>query len=391
MDLVTRREACPEDRPQGPLPSALAGGCDARRRSSMNLEVTYDPDSRRPEAPYLQAEPQNDDGLQLPSEWQFEHGIEYITDPQVTPIKHVGSISTHLVMMGDRSLYRVHDGRPYHQAIPTADVETTPYSIQDDRGIIRHRQEENIAAGFRSVVISRERQWHGDLSQARTAHNMLRIAREVVQRDRGVTDPTNMQFGGISRSGMQAIAAKALSSMDPSYGVNVFYFDSIAPCFPRMFQLKLAHLGQPANESLSLLYHMARLPLGVRIRYSRSIDPDPRHGLASALALTNGDSGRFVDYIPTSPQSTHGHILAYAGDTWGMGEIWRSDFENHSGVQVELERGRLFGLFDGHLRAVSGDDFQDDLARQRRLREESQRTGSNIDNMDFSYVNGIAA
>lgn len=325
--------------------------------------------------------------IALPSDWQFEHGIADISMESTEPVKHLGAITVWQVIMEDGSVYKVYDGCPSIQRADTAQVKTTPYQTRADRGLNRHHQIKDMELGFRALLISRELEWQGDLSQARTAHNMLLIAKALLEED-GSVDPVNMEFGGISRSAMEALGAKALSALNPDYGINVFYFSAIAPCFPRPYTFNLGKLAKaPAQETVSLLYHLGRLPVGLLLRYPGTLDPNLAFGFAAAKALTNGEAGEFVPHIPKSPIKTQGYVRAYPEDLMGMGKTWQADFEDHAGVVVDLAQPQLGGLASGHLQVISRSDLQEDIERHKRLRDELKRVGSDTTQVDYQYVN----
>lgn len=323
----------------------------------------------------------------LPESWQFSHGLEYISDPiAIERIKHIGVITTSYALLEDGSLYRIQDGVPSHQRFDQADIKTTPYLTRDDNGLNRHHQIKDLELGQRTLLISREQMWKGKLSQARTAHNMLVIAKEILGQT-GDVDPVNMEARGISRAAMLAILAKALSQNNPDYDVNIFYFNATAPCYPRRISFSPEYLTMAAGEMASLAYHLGRLPAKLLVRYPKSLDLDPSYTIPAAPMLSNGQVGLAKHYLDRDPRLTQGYIQAYPDDVMGMGRIWREDYRDFPGVTVNIEHQGLFSMLrNGHLRVLSSSDLRRDLDRQERLGEETRRV-QDVRDIDFQYVN----
>ncbi len=340
----------------------------------------------RPEQSLEVLPPQETEGVFLPDKWIFEHDIADSSEvKEIRKIPYKGTIESRTIVMEDSSVYRVQEGKPFirNLKIPQSSVKTTAFLTKDNEGFNYHHQIKELEAGFSTVLISRELDWTGTLSQARTAHNILKIGKFMVGENDSL-DPHNIQARGISRGGMLALGITALAQNRPDYDLDVFYFSATAPCYPRPFRLNHRYLRMPVLEATSLLYHISQLPLNVLSRYPKTIDADPKFAALDALALMNGDAGKFVSHM--DPARTNGYVLGYPDDIMGMGEIWKKDFANFDRVMVDLDTDKLSRLFNGHLRAVSHHDMSDALKRQLRLAEEHKTHQGNLDAIDYNYI-----
>ncbi len=339
-------------------------------------------------APELLAQINEDNTGQLPEDWQFAHGIDDISGVEHTfKIENYGVIQTHTARMEDGSEYRLNFGRPRHskQKLDQLSLKTTAFLTKDDEGFNRHHQIREVKAGLPSLLISRELKWQEDLSQPRTAHNLLLIGKNILESNDSL-DQNNIQARGISRGGMIALGVCALSQMEEKYKTNVFYFSATAPCYPRPIQITPKYLKMPLYEVTSLMYHLGKLPLNVLSHYPRSVDTNAKFAFLDARALVNGDAGKFVNYLSKDPNKTRGYVLGYPDDIMGMGEIWEQDFEGYDNVVVDVDADKLPKVFDGHLRAVSHHDLSDAMARQKRLIKEYKKTNGNLDTIDYQFV-----
>lgn len=330
--------------------------------------------------------PQESEGVSLPEQWQFDHGIKAVTTPKVThKISHRGVIETQNIFMEDGSMYRVHESKPLPSKLkfPQTSLKTTAFLTKDNEGFNRHHQIKELEAGLSTVLVSREYKWEGKLSQARTAHNMLQIGRYILDQNDDL-DPANIQVRGISRGGMIALGAAALTQNSEKYGLNTFYFSSTAPCYPRPLKADYHYLKMPLFEVTSLLYHVGKMPLTALTHYPRTLDTNSKFTLLDAMALINGDAGKFTQYMDR--ERTHGYILGYPDDVMGMGKIWQKDFAEFKGVTVDLDTEKLSHLFNGHLRVLSPHDMTDSLKRQLRLAKEHKVHACNLDAIDYNYV-----
>lgn len=332
--------------------------------------------------------PQETEELFLPKEWQFDHGIADFSEIEaVHKVRYHGTIESRTFWMEDGSEYHVHEARPFtsKQKLSQASIKTTAFLTRDDQGFNRHHQIKELESGLPTILISREYEWQDPLSQARTAHNMLKIGKFIVGEDDSLDDK-NVQLRGISRGGMLALVATALAQQNTDYGLDSFYFSSTAPCFPRPLKLDRKYIKMPLYEASSLMYHMAKMPLNTLTHYPRTVDTNTRFAISDARALVNGDAGRALKHMSPNPNVTRGYVLGYPDDVMGMGQVWEEDFSGFPDVTVDLDADKLMKVFNGHLRAVSHDDLSDAMERQMRLVEESKRTNGNLANIDYQYV-----
>jgi hypothetical protein len=323
----------------------------------------------------------------LPPEWQFNHGIVDVSTPEIQKLhahgQYLGEVATSLVLMEDGSKYAVRDGKPRNQAVDTAIVKSTAYMTHYDKGMNPHHQQTDMEQGFRSILVSRELAWEGPLHQARTAYNMARITKAIIEQD-GDVDPMHIETSGISRAAMLAIGMKALTASNPELGLDVIYFNATGPCFPEPLKLGAKDLMHPLRECASMGYHFAKLPGNLLRKYPGTPDLDPDAAIAGYKMLTTGEAGRFVDYIP---KESHGYVYGYRHDAMGMGKVWEQKFAEHPGVDVETVGGPLGILTNGHLRIISHFDHNNYAARQERLRDELQAAAS-YEDVDYQYVSG---
>ncbi len=323
----------------------------------------------------------------IPDSFIYDHGIAVvgaITNEQ--QIHNYGHIQSRDVLMQDGSAYRVHEGLPKHSKIklPFASLKTTAFLTKDDRGFNRHHQIKEVEAGIPTILISRELSWEKPLSQARTTHNMLKISKFILEQNDSL-DSNNIQARGISRGGMLAINATAMTQNNPEYGMNFFYFSATAPCFPRPLKLSTEYLKMPLSEGGSLLYHISKMPLNTLLHYPKTIDANPSFALQDALTLINGDTGKFAKQL--KPEKTHGYILVFSEDIMSMGKVWQEDFKHFKDVKVDIDSNNISNLYNGHLRVISRQDMSNAIKRQLRLAEEYNNSGGNLESIDYHYVN----
>ncbi|OGL31089.1 hypothetical protein A3F37_04430 [Candidatus Saccharibacteria bacterium RIFCSPHIGHO2_12_FULL_41_12] len=333
--------------------------------------------------------PQETEGVFLPKQWLFNHGIAAVSEvKEIHRSPHRGVIDSRIITMEDGSVYETREGKPFLRSLklPQTSLETTAYATRMD-GFNLHRLIKKLEMGLSTVSVSRPLKWEGELSQARTAHNVLTIGRYMVSRN-DLLDPINVQPRGISRGGMNALVATALAQQRPEqYGLNPFYFSATAPCYPRPIELKLKDVVKMSlYEAASLTYHLAQMPIKALSHYPNSIDYDLRFLVPEAVSLVNGDAGKARNYMSKDPRATRGYILGFYDDVMGMGETWQKDFTNFDGVSVEITNNKLLRIFNGHLRVVSPSDLSSAMERQLRLAEEYKTHGGNLDAIDYNYV-----
>ncbi len=343
------------------------------------------------ELPKINSSRQQTSEVFLPDKWKFDHDIRDVEAPNVSyRDRSLGVIQSCGVEMEDGSRYKVHEVKPswHKQQIDLQSLKTTAFITNDDKGYNRHHQIKELESGIPSILVSRELSWETPLSQPRTSHNILKIGKYLVEQN-DMVDQKNIQARGISRGAMLALGMTALSQSDRDYGLNVFYFSATAPCYPRAFKPSAKYLTMPILEAGSLAYHLAKMPLRALMHYPQTVDTNLRFATENAVALTNGDAGKFVDFM--DPKTTKGYVLGYPDDVMGMGHIWEKDFKKFDNVDVELDSNILARLFNGHLRVVSHGDMSDAITRQLRLAKEIKDNGNNLDGVDFQYVNlGVA-
>lgn len=336
----------------------------------------------------FETEPTGESALNgsFPDRWKFNHEINDVADPTISyKIPRVGCIETRKFYMEDGSVYRAHETKPVFskQIIDQTSLKTTAFITRDDEGYNRHHQIKELESGLPTILISRELKWNKKLSQARSAHNILKIGKYLIEQNDSL-DQENVQARGISRGAMIGLGVVALSQNIKEYGLNPFYFSATAPCFPRKFRPSTRYATMPLLEVSSLSYHLRNMPLKALTHYPGSIDTDLNFAMQNSVALTNGDAGKFVKQM--HPDLTAGYLLGYPDDVMGMGNVWEKDFKDFNNVSIDLDKNMLSRLFNGHLRVVSHGDMSNAVNRQIRLAEEIKNNRGNLKNIDFDYV-----
>lgn len=300
--------------------------------------------------------------------------LEPVAD--TTFFKGAGEVTRYRVRLEDESEHLVDIGEPSQQISPVAEVSTTAYTTGLD-GFNLHHLLRSMKQGFPVIKISAERHWQGELSQARTAYNMLKIAQVFEEENPNVISNKSV-LTGVSRAAMIALGMRALAA---SQSHEIPYMNLIAPCYPRPATIGLPTLLQPGKEIISLGRHLTTLPLRLLVKYPSSIDISPeglRYHPRAIPMLTSGEAGTFKDYIP---RDARGFMTTYNDDLMGMGRVWQEDYENHPFIEVVDGSGKGWLALNNHLRCISYGDLMLFSARQARLGKElgQHSVAANID------------
>lgn len=302
----------------------------------------------------------------LPARWLYDHGVIEL-EPIAKPAayKGKGEVTRMRAILEDRSEYLVNVGRPLHQISPVAELSTTAY-LTGLEGFNFHHLLRSMEHGFYTIKVSAERQWQGNLSLARTAHNMMEIAKAFESQQSDIL-PNVSVLSGVSRAAMVALFVRALAT---PHGRAIPSMDLVAPCYPRPAAIEARTLQQPGKEAVSLVRHMLGLPLKAMIAYPKSFDTS-REGLryhAQAIpTLTDGEVGRCKDFIPVDARGT---ITTYSDDLMGMGNVWKEDYKHHTGVDIIDASGNGLLAFNHHLRCINHADSRVAVGRQKTLAHE---------------------
>ena len=286
--------------------------------------------------------------------------------------KEKGVTTRYEVVLSDGSEYKVNVGLPANQISPIAELSTTPYTTGLN-GFNFHHMLKAMEHGFPAIKISAETNWEGRLSQARTAHNMLRTFEAAVSNTElgTVVDEKSLVLTGISRGAMLALAVRAHATYE---NISVPYQNTIVPCYPRPADLGIEELQQLPKETLALARHLTSLPLPLLTKYPKSLDISKaglRYHLAAIPLLTSGEAGMFRHHIP---KDAAGYMTIYKDDLMCMGETWVEDYKDFPNMHIVDASGTEPGACNAHLRCINYKDLLDFSQRQKRLAQELART-----------------
>lgn len=327
--------------------------------------------------------------IDRPAELQF--------DSAVTSFEKVGTdryfrgkgvTSRYEVALSDGSEYKVNIGLPETQVSPIAEASTTPFTTGLN-GFNFHHLLKAIEHGFPAIKISAETKWQGELTQARTSSNCLRIIDACLEHTdlNTITQEKSLALTGVSRGAMLALAMRALASYE---GRTIPYINTIVPCYPRPAGLGAKELEQLPKEALALGRHLLSLPLPLLSRYPSSLDIHKaglKYHFAAIPMLTSGEAGTFRHHIP---KDAAGYMTIYKDDLMCMGDTWIEDYKDFPNMHIVDASGNEPAPCNAHLRCINYKDLIPFSERQKRLAHELARTTLPAA-LDFERISGLPA